>query len=180
MSMEHKAFVFDYDAFVDELGNILENALLTNNHERLASFIKQNLNFLKDPYEGEALSTSWETMVEPKDPHQYGDFALTKFYDPQDDIGLGAMWEWENIQKILKRECGKDFVILGTPFGSKDNYFNPGKMGSYFQSKNQVQGNLQLLTEILYRKSDICGELNEAFKMIQKAAEAEKGLYITF
>ncbi|MEP0857854.1 hypothetical protein [Trichocoleus sp. DQ-U1] len=178
MSMEHKAFVFDYDAFADELGNILENALLTNNNERLVNFIKQNLNFLKDPYEGEALSTSWDTMVEPKDPHQYGDFALTKFYDPQDDIGLGAMWE--NIQNILKIECGKDFVILGTPFGFKDNYFDPGKMGSYFQSKSQVKGNLQLLTEMLKLKPALFGELNEALKMIRKAAEVEKGFYITF
>ncbi|MBD2740414.1 hypothetical protein [Coleofasciculus sp. FACHB-1120] len=136
MSMEHKAFVFDYDSFIYELSNILRNALLTNNNEKLVSFIKQNINSLKDPYEGEALNTSWETMVEPKDPHQYGDFALMKFYDPQDDIGLGAMWEWENIQKIFKKECGKNSVILGTPFGSKDNYFDPGKMGSYFQSKS--------------------------------------------
>lgn len=178
MPMEHKAFVFDYDAFVDELGNILENALLTNNNERLVNFIEQNLNFLKDPYEGEALSTSWETMVEPKDPHQYGDFALTKFYDPQDDIGLGAMWE--NIQNILKRECGKDFVILGTPFGPKGNYFDAGKMGAYFQSTSQVQDNLQLLTKMLEIRPALFCELNESLKMIWKAAEAEKGLYITF
>lgn len=178
MSMEHKAFVFDYDAFVDELGNILENALLTNNNEKLVSFIKQNINSLKDPYEGEPLNTSWEAIVEPKDPNQYGDFALTKFYDPQDDIGLGAMWE--NVQNILKQECGKSLIILGTPFGSKNSYFDPGKMGSYFQSKSQIQGNLQLLTDIIHLSPDLFSELNEAFNMIQKAAEAEKGLYVTF
>src|SRR5262245_50929549 len=82
MSMGHKAFVVDYEAFADQLSDILKTALVTNNDDDLVHFIEANISSLKDPYEGDPLDSSWEDLVETKDAHSYGDIALTKFYDP--------------------------------------------------------------------------------------------------
>src|ERR1051326_1231389 len=97
--MEHKAFLFDYDAFDGELRAILEGALLSGACGGLVSFINANLGDLRDPYEGEPLGADWETMIETQDAHQYGDFALTKYYDPTADMGLGGAWD--NIQELI-------------------------------------------------------------------------------
>ena len=53
MSMRHKAFIFDYDAFIQELADILENALAINQGNEFITFIENNLSSLKDPDEGE-------------------------------------------------------------------------------------------------------------------------------
>ena len=147
MSMEHKAFVFDYRAFVDELSHILENSLLSNNSDNLINFIQQNLNFLQDPYEGEPLDNDWQSLLEITDIQQCGDFALTKYYDPQTDIGIGE--KWQEIQTIFYQEYGQDSMILGRPFAKDNKFFDPGKMGSYFQSDHQVRENLILTKELL-------------------------------
>jgi hypothetical protein len=176
--MEHKAFVFDWEAFTGELSKILENALLTNNSEQLVSFIKDNLEFIKDPCEGEPLDSEWEAGMELDDVHQWGDLALTKFYNPQDDIGLG--YGWENAQNLILEEGGKDCALLGSPFGPSQNYFDAGKMGSYFQSASQVQEILQWLEELQQKKPALFPVLNDALKMLQKAAAVNKGIYVTF
>jgi len=179
MSMEHKAFVLDYEAFKSQLGSLLESALMTGINDKLAQFIGTNITWLKDPYEGEPLDESWEDIIEVKDTHSYGDFALTKFYNPASDIGLGD--DWEEIQDLLN-DVSSDFgtAILGRPFGPERNYFDPGKMGSYFQTSGEVQQNLSLLKDLGQRKPEVSPALNKAIEMFQQAAEAGKGLYVTF
>jgi hypothetical protein len=179
MSMEHKAFVLDYEAFKWQVGNLLESALMTGINDKLVQFIWTNITRLKDPYEGEPLDESWEDLIEVKDAHSYGDFALTKFYHPAIDIGLGD--DWEEIQDLLKgvsSELGT--AILGRPFGPERNYFDPGKMGSYFQTSGEVQESLSLLNDLARRKPEISPALNKAIEMLQHAADAGKGLYVTF
>lgn len=53
--------------------------------------------------------------------------------NPADDIGLG--YEWEKIEKILNEYLLIDSnkIICGECIGACDRYFDPGKMGSYFQ-----------------------------------------------
>ena len=99
MSMEHKAFVFDCEGYSIELEKILTNSLLNNETTFLISFIEQNLENIKDPYEGEPLELSWKTAIDLKNVDEVGDFSLTKFYNPTDDIGLGD--EWHNIKRVL-------------------------------------------------------------------------------
>jgi hypothetical protein len=176
--MEHKAFVFDYNAFANELSNTLEAALMSNNTEKLVSFIAQNLDSLKDPYEGEPLDNNWQSMLEIDDPHQCGDFAITKFYEPQNDIGLG--YSWENIQNLLKEEFGIPVIILGIPFGTINNYFDPGKMGAYFQSHTLVKDNLNSIKDLLEQKPKYFSDLEGVIKIFQKAIAKNHGLYVTF
>lgn len=152
MSIEHKAFLFNYDGFELHLSSILMDSLTNEDTSNLVAFIKQNLASLKDPYEGEPLNNSWETMIDNADPHQYGDFALTMYYNPQHDIGLGYNWE-DSHNFLCQKFIDKPLILLGVPFGSINNYFDPGKMGAYFQSPHQVQENLRLLEEITYQSS---------------------------
>src|SRR5690242_7249687 len=102
MSMEHKAYVFDWDAFHDELSGTLYAALATGDAEPLVAYINARIGRIRDPYEGELLTDSWEGMVKIKDAHTYGDFAVTKFYDPGDNIGLG--YQWQAIEHLLSSE----------------------------------------------------------------------------
>ena len=183
--MEHKAFILDYNAFIEELSDSLKKALLTGDLEFIIDFINMNINSLKDPYEGQPLDYSWETMIELKDTHQYGDFALTKFYSPAQSIGLG--YEWQDIQNVLSSELDGTslYMIIGQPFGSENHYFDPGKMGSYFQSPDRVKNNLQILDDLLklkLKKPDelLISKLRKFMAMFQQAVASEKGLYITF
>ena len=179
MSMEHKAFVLDYGDFANQLSDILKTALVTDNDDNLVHFIEANISSLKDPYEGEPLDSSWEDLVETKDAHSYGDFALTKFYDPASDIGLG--YNWEAIENLLNdASSGLGSVILGSPLGPANNYFDPGKMGSYFQTPSEVQKNLSLLENLVQQKPELSAGLSGAIEMFQQAAEDGKGLYVTF
>jgi hypothetical protein len=177
--MEHKAFVLDYEAFANQLSDILRTALVTNNDDDLAHFIEANISSLKDPYEGDPLDSSWQDLVETEDAHTYGDFALTKFYDPVSDIGLG--YNWEGVQNLLNDvSSGLGAAILGSPFGPANNHFDPGKMGSYFQTPSEVQKSLSLLTNLVQQKPELSAGLSGAIEMVRQAAENGKGLYVTF
>lgn len=179
MSMEHKAFVLDYDAFADQLSDILQTSLVKVTDDDLVDFIEANISSLKDPYEGDSLDSSWQDLVETQDAHSYGDFALTKFYDPASDIGLG--YSWEAVQNLLNdASSGLGAAILGSPFGPANNYFDPGKMGSYFQKPGEVQKNLSLLNNLVQQKPQLSAGLSGAIEMLRQAAEAGRGLYVTF
>ena len=92
MTLDHKAFIFDYDAFIKELADILENALVKNKIHELIAFIENNLSYLKHPDEGEYLDYSWKEIIETEDTSEYGDIAITKYYNPDDNIGLSCIF----------------------------------------------------------------------------------------
>jgi hypothetical protein len=164
---------------VKELWSLLQDALASGRSDDLIGFIEKNLTALHDPYEGNPLDDSWRELLEVKDAHQYGDFALTKFYNPADDIGLGQTWE--SVEELLDRETGKGpSLILGSPLGPTNNYFDPGKMGSYFQSEADVHRNLELIKELLKRKPELSDRLHETLMMLTQAVDARKGLYVPF
>ena len=137
--MEHKAFLFEFEQFEHELLPILQAALATNDCAELVAFIRRSVASLKDPYEGAPLKEGWQTMIETPDAHQYGDIALTKYYDPADDRGLGS--SWEQIQTIVASDPGVHISpILGSVIEKSNAVFDPGKMGSYFQNGEASEG----------------------------------------
>jgi hypothetical protein len=175
--MEHKAFLFDYESFDGELRALLENALLSGDSTGLVSFINANLGSLKDPYEGEPLADDWQDLIETQDAHQYGDFALTKYYDPKADTGLGA--DWDEVQQMIAADpLMTESPVLGSTVGPPDDPFDPGKMGAYFQTKQQVQRNYSNLTGLGVKQP--ASTLNRAIQMLQGAVDAGSGLYVTF
>jgi hypothetical protein len=179
MSMDHKAYVFDYNAFTSELSGALLEALSTGHTDSLVKFIEGNRDSLTDPYEGEPLDESWRDLVETADAHTYGAFSLTKFYDPADNIGLSH--HWDDVKTLLDSEIGNGAcVVLGTPFGPPGELFDPGKMGSYFQSPAEAEEHLSQLERLAGKKTELAPCLGEVIEMLLRAAAQGKGLYITF
>jgi len=175
--MDHKAFLLDYVPFDRELRPTLEGALLSGSLTGLEAFINLNVGKLRDPYQGEPLGSNWKAMLETHDAHQYGDFAMTKYYDPAADIGLGA--SWETVQDLISADSAlTNSCILGNTIGPQDGPFDPGKMGSYFQSPEEVLQSHKYLLHLL--GSENGADLENALHMLKEAVDAKTGLYITF
>jgi hypothetical protein len=175
MGMEHKAFVFDHRSFDRELRPMLERALSTNHCAELLQFIETNRASLRDPYEGEPLGEDWRDGVESEDAQVCGDYALTKYYEPGDDVGLGT--GWEALQSQLLNRFGNDAAVLGRTVGPAQHLFDPGRMGSYFQTEEDVRVNLHALQAV--RNSGLT-EADRLIGMLRAAAERNRGLYVTF
>ena len=177
MSMEHKAFVFDYERFATDLCPLLEKSLRRGAIDELRAFIERHHDKLVDPYEGQPLGGDWEGSIPSPDPHQYGDFALTLYYDPRADIGLGCAWE--AAQKAIARHGGPVVAVLGSPVGPSSEPFDPGKMGAYFQSSGGVRKRLAELRALL-RNGIYDDNCRKVIEMLEAAERARKGLYLTF
>ena len=163
--MEHKAYVFNYKSFENELMPILANCLKNGDIELLRSFIAAHKDSVTDPYEGEELPSNWEDALENRDVHEYGDYALTRYYDPSEDIGLGERW--------LQLDDRLQTLALGTPLGEAI-LFDPGRMGSYFQSPDQIAEALRLAQAIQPALPGVADLAN-----LLRSGRA-KGLYVTF
>lgn len=175
MSMEHRAFAFDHDRFAAELAPILDEALATGDVRQLVHFIESNRARLTDPYEGEPLGEDWRSMLETEDAHQLGDFALTAYYSPRENIGLG--YDWDSARQTLREaSLDADAIVLGTPFGAEGNRFDPGKMGSYFQSPADVARNHEAVGDLGSEDAT----LSAVRRMLETADRSQAGLYVTF
>ncbi|NYZ69594.1 hypothetical protein H0A36_26625 [Endozoicomonas sp. SM1973] len=179
MSFDHKAYILDYEGFSKELKPLIEQGLLNDNYSHIRQFILNNKSLIKDPYEGMSLSEDWEDMIETRDAHQYGDFALTKFYDPSQSHGFGD--GWEEAQDILLDEDDCPYApVLGDMLGAEDNFFDPGQMGSYFKSPDSVNKLFSFLSSLLAERPELQELFQSYFELVEQASRERKGLYITF
>ena len=134
VSMSHRAFAFDWNAFSMELRPILEEALESDNPTGLIRFVDANLGQCSDPSEGELLSPEWKDHLSHASVQEIGDFALTKYYDVKGDSGLGTAWlELDDQLGVSAREA-----LLGISLSGAGRSFDPGLMGSYFQPPEKV------------------------------------------
>jgi hypothetical protein len=171
MSMSHKAFSFDWKEFEsDELFRLLIGALQSNEVSSLIGYIENYHTELKDPYEGEPLDRNWQEMLANRDVYEYGDFALTRFYDPAADLGVAEAWiEVDNL--LSEPERG---AFLGFSIRCANNVFDPGRMGSYFQTPEQVSASLRIVGELGI-------EAVKSFKkLLEDCSQRGLGIYVTF
>ena len=141
MGMSHKAYAFDWHGFEFDLHPWLEAALAADNPAELESFIDDNRASVTDPYEGDPLPEDWRAGLENRDVHEFGDYALTRFYDPADDCGVGSAWM--SISNQLPEAAAN--ALLGFSVGPPGRLFDPGRYGSYFQTPAQVRESLAVL-----------------------------------
>jgi len=179
MSPEQKAYTFAYKPFSTELEPILEAALASGNCQELIDFIQRQRSSLTDPYEGEPLGEDWEQLMEFKDAHQYGDFALTRYYSVTHDIGLGPSWAKIEAELTAAGMKGAE-LVLGFPVGPRQNLFDPGKMGSYLRSEQLVARHLTELQAAVQNGQVPRADVLQLERMLSAAASAGRGLYITF
>lgn len=179
MSMNHNAFVFDHATFERELSPILLRALESRTVTGLVAWIEAERESLVDPYEGEPLLEDWEKAFVKRDVQEFGDIALTKYYDPTESVGLDDTWQ--DVGAALAAAGLGEALILGTPFGTAEHWFDPGVMGSYFQSATTVVANLELVERLLEQPLAAGRDgVEAARRMLRSASAARSGLYVTF
>ena len=170
MSMCHKAYALDHASFMADLGPILYDALVTGSDGRLAVFIDANLANLTLPWEAKALPADWRSILEHVDVHTVGDLALTKYYDADDDCGVQE--HWPAVDERLPERARA--CLLGEPFGPPSNLFDPGRMGSYFQSPSSAARSRDVLAA---RPEQ---ELESFLALLEEIGKSGKGVYVTF
>lgn len=146
MSFDHQAFRFQWNAFATELSPILSRVLQEENSQALERFIDDNLISCVNPYDGEALDEHWRDALETGDVQEVADFALTRYYSPLDDVGLGGAWL--PLSESLKP--AQQAALLGSAFGSAGRKFDPGRQGSYFQSSAQLRESTAVLAGVTH------------------------------
>ena len=169
--MIHKAFRFNWNGFDEELRDLLDNALMTNNPSQLVIRINSALNDFSGPYEGEPLTPNWmEVLNDCNDVHEIGDYVLTRFYQPINDCGIGDAWtDIDDRLDIVHRHA-----LLGRTIGPAKNPFDPGKMGSYFQTTSDVAHSLLTLRGLNDQR------LDEFTNLLNKCVSSGDGVYVTF
>jgi hypothetical protein len=170
MSFDHKAYFFDWWAFERELLPLFRQGFSAASAQALAAFIDENVNTCRRPYDGEPLTVSWRESLEVGDPQELADFALTKYYDPSDNCGLGT--DWLPLDERLA-EDGRA-ALLGFPIGPTDNLFDPGRQGSYFHSPRSLVDALKIL------RSVHAPGLEQYLSFLEAAARSDRGVYVTF
>jgi len=176
--LAHRAFAFDEHAFASELRPLLLRALETGEGAPLRAFIDANLNVLVDPYEGEPLTKGWADLLEAGDVQELGDFALTKYYDGDLDIGLDV--DWEAIGELLEKSGLSPNMALGSPLGPEEKPFDPAREGAYFQTAGEVSSAVAELAALLQANPSLATELLPLQGMLQECARTRRGLYVTF
>jgi hypothetical protein len=172
MSMEHKAFVFDYGRFQAELAPVLYAALESGIVDDLLSFIGGHRAELRTPDEGDPLPPNWEPTLRAEGVDRAGEVALTLYFNPLRDIGLD--YGWQALGPLFPNPA----TVLGVPFGPAGHLFDPGKMGAWFQSPEMARKYLALVQEVACRRPEV--DLSRCLAMFGKAVEEEKGLYVKF
>lgn len=175
MSMSHKAYAFEDQRFQAECAALLTAALRSNDPALLRPFIEANWSHLKDPYEGGPLTREWwAEAVDENDVHQVAEVGLTLFFDPGDDRGLCG--EWIDIDALLDGQPAQA-ALLGEPFGPTENYYNPGRQGSYFQSPEMVRASRALLSA---HDPIAAASWPHFLSLLDDSLRSGRGLYITF
>jgi hypothetical protein len=82
----------------------------------------------------------------------------------------------EYLEKIGSREA----VILGTPLRPEREPFDPGGIGSYFQTEAAARSNLAEVEQLIRDNPSGLDKLQPVATMLRAAAKAERGLYVTF
>ena len=164
MSTLHKAFVFDEAAFRRELAPILDR----HDDTALENFISDHRAELRDPETGTALELSWREKPENEGRGRRAALALTAYYDPTANIGLGNAASKYRFALMDLYPEGRVFVAggsLGVPEG-------------YFQSAPYVAESTAILERLrsdFPLKADV---IDPVLAMLQTAATASRGLYI--
>jgi hypothetical protein len=168
--MEHKAYAFNWTRFEEELSAILYRALqFEGPDDDLLDFIDANYLELSHPDDGRPLSDLWRHDLIQGDAHELGDIALTRYYDPAENHGID---NWMQLSETLPLDAQK--ALLGKPFGLKGFQFDPGKMGSYFQTPDRAINSLAVLSRYNLAK------LKDFQSLLEVSCRVGWGLYVTF
>ena len=176
--MTHRAYPFDYGLFSQTFKPVLLDALDSGSAVLLAQFIDENYRQLRSPYDGSPVFSGWRKLFDASDVQVCGDVAMTKFYDPMRDIGLGG--DWIEISECLCGVCPGlqgSSPVLGQVIG-RTVLFDPGRMGSYFQDISSLKSSLRCIDTIGDAIS--ATSFAQVRSMLEEAIESGPGLFVSF
>lgn len=201
MSIDHKAYLFQYDEFHQELADLLHRALESGEVEPLREFINFHRPALTDPWMEGPLEEDWEDEHRQNlDIQLYADVALTKYYDLTDNLGLSygfdALGVYLNAIPSLARHA--DSLICGALFGPKGKRLDPGRMGTGLLPAVRVAQLAKILTSMkwpaipdpespIYAKcyyrptstEDVAASRTRLEQLFRRAAKAGPGIMFT-
>lgn len=189
--MEHKSFLFNTSAFKKELSEIILTAGDTENEDLLTCFINENLEDLKSPYSGEELTGEWEEELGTEDVQELADFAMTKYYNPDEELGLSYNWDTllESFDK-LDLKFNSEYYILGESLKSENFNLDPGRMGLGFVNSKDIccihrelislKQNFIEICETENFDEEIISAYDELIEIYEEAKESNCGLLMTF
>lgn len=196
MSMEHKAFVFDTKNYMEQLNNLLVDRGANDDIATIRQFIEEHLDVMKSPYTGDELDEDWGEEIEKGDIQEHADFALTGYYDPNEDIGLS--YEWDMLLEALKKLdfIEAEYCILGKSIQKGNFRIDPGYCGlglvyaedipMLYQKLITVRNKLdeinikELKSFIEIEQEDLKSVLENLISIFQSALNDKKGLMLTF
>jgi hypothetical protein len=132
MSFSHKAFAFSWESFAEELTPLLSQALASERDAALEAFIERNISACSSPYDGEPLGSNWKELLEVGTTQELGDFALTKYYEPTQDFGLGEAWGELEAALLAPQRA----ALLGTAFGQPGSLLTQGSRVATFNRQS--------------------------------------------
>ena len=177
MSMEHRAYIFDYCAFDRELRAVLVHALEAGDWSDVHRFVDTHRSSLANPYDGQPLEQDWRTAVASARPEVSGAVALTKYYDPVANIGLHA--EWRDVFDALEQAAaGGGSIMLGDPIVGGGRVFDPGLLGTYLQEPLRIRTNLVALDRLAREHESLVPIVPPLAEML--VAAVDRGLYVRF
>jgi hypothetical protein len=149
MSIDHKAWLFDYNAFEQEFASILFRALESGDTGPVKAFISQHHAALTNQWTEAPFGPLWEEELrrhpgkelEAYDVQDYADIALTRYYDCTDARGLAHGWDAlvAYMRSIPDLTLFAEALVCGYTFGPERWPFDPGRMGTGFVPPDQVE-----------------------------------------
>lgn len=196
MGMEHKAFVFDTKTYMEQLNNLLVDRGANDDIATIRQFIEEHLDIMKSPYTGDELNEDWGEEIEKGDIQEYADFALTGYYNLNEDIGLS--YEWDRLLEALKKLdlIEAEYCILGKSIQKENFRIDPGYCGLglvyaedipglyqkliTFQNRLDEMNIEELKSFIEIEQEDLKSVFEDLIFIFQSALNDKKGLMFTF
>lgn len=150
MSIDHKAYLFEYRRFEEELALILYDALEQGATEPLRAFINQFRSDLTDLWTEGPLGENWEEDVEDASVQSFADLALTAYYEVAGgnqglSYGFDALGAYLQTVPLVSEEAS--LLICGHLFGPTGLRLDPGRMGTGVLAPAEVQRLHELLEQ---------------------------------
>jgi hypothetical protein len=150
MSIDHKAYLFRYDEFQEELADLLYRCLRTGKIDSLRGFINANRAALTDLATAMPLTENWQERVREMNVQYYADLALTKYYDLTASLGLshGFIALGAYLRSVARLSRYADDLICGRFFGPRGKRLDPGNMGTGLASAKEAARFAKLLASV--------------------------------
>ena len=159
--MGHHAFIFDWPTFERELLPAI-SAGLAGDLEPLRGFARDQRGLLVNPLNGEPIT---EQDLHSEDVDWLGEIAMTRYFDPTADHGLGTSWE----TLIQALDADQQQLLLGEPISVEGRSFSPGTV---FQSNGRVRLAHRQLKELGL------AELRGFVRTLRIAGVSQRGLMV--